>query len=126
REKDVIGHLWEQGQKLKDGYNVLAREFEIERYTECVGLPPRTVVIFRDDIEVESLQFKSLFQQECLKRGILFSGSHNMCYSHSIGDIDQTLRAYTTAMKILAEAIRSGDALQRLEGNPVQPVFRQA
>ncbi len=126
RDKNVINHLWEQGQKLKDGYNVLARKFGVECYTECIGLPPRTVTTFKDETEKESLVLKSLFQQECLKRGVLFSGSHNVCYSHSNADIDHTLRVYRTAMEILAESIQRGDVMQRLEGEPVQPVFRQA
>jgi len=126
RKKNVISHLWEQGQKLKDGYNVLAREFGVDRYTECIGLPPRTVVTFKDETGSESLVLKSLFQQECLKRGVLFSGGHNVCYSHSNADIDHTLQAYRAATEIMAEAIRSGDPLQRLEGKPVQAVFRQA
>lgn len=126
REKNVIAHLWEQGQKLKDGYKVLAREFGVDRYTECIGLPPRTVITFKDETGAESLVLKSLFQQECLKRGVLFSGGQNVCYSHSDADIDYTLRVYRAAMEILAEAIKRGDALQRLEGEPVQPVFRRA
>jgi glutamate-1-semialdehyde 2,1-aminomutase/spore coat polysaccharide biosynthesis protein SpsF len=126
RGKNVIAHLWEQGQKLKDGYKVLAREFGVDRYTECIGLPPRTVITFKDETGAESLVLKSLFQQECLKRGVLFSGGQNMCYSHSDADVDYTLRVYRAAMEILAEAIKRGDALQRLEGEPVQPVFRRA
>jgi glutamate-1-semialdehyde 2,1-aminomutase/spore coat polysaccharide biosynthesis protein SpsF len=127
REKNVIGHLWEQGQKLKDGYNVLARQFGAERYTECIGFPPRTVITFKDETGAESLVLKSLFQQECLKRGVLFSAAgHNICYSHSNADIERTLHVYRTAMEIVTEAIKSGDPLQSLEGQPVQPVFRRA
>jgi glutamate-1-semialdehyde 2,1-aminomutase/spore coat polysaccharide biosynthesis protein SpsF len=126
KEKNVISHLWEQGQKLKDGYNVLAREFGVEGYTECIGPPPRTVITFKDENGEESLALKSLFQQECLKRGVLFSGGQNICYSHSDADIEYTLRVYRTAMEILARAVESGDVLERLEGEPVQAVFRRA
>jgi len=126
RDKNVIGHLWEQGRKLKDGYNVLAREFGVSKHTECIGLPPRTIVTFRDESGAESLILKSLFQQECLKRGVLFAGGHNVCYSHSDADISYTLRVYRTTLEILAAAIREGGAAARLEGEPVQPVFRQA
>lgn len=125
RRQNVIGHLWEQGTKLKDGYNVLAREFGVGAFTRCIGLPPRTVITYKDENGEESLVFKSLFQQECLKRGILFSGGQNICFSHSDADIDYTLRVYRTALEILAEAIKKGDVLQRLEGEPVQPVFRK-
>jgi glutamate-1-semialdehyde 2,1-aminomutase/spore coat polysaccharide biosynthesis protein SpsF len=125
REKNVTAHLWEQGQRLKDGYNVLAKEYGISQWTACIGLPPRTVVVFHDESGAESLVQKSLFQQECLKRGILFAGAHNLCFSHSAADVDYTLRVYRTAMEILADAIRKGDVAERLEGTPVQPVFRR-
>jgi glutamate-1-semialdehyde 2,1-aminomutase/spore coat polysaccharide biosynthesis protein SpsF len=126
RTKPVIPHLWEQGRRLKDGYNLLARESGVERWTECLGLPPRTVIMFRDETGAESLLRKSLFQQECLKRGILFSGGHNICYSHHPKDIDDTLRVYRQVMGILAEAIETGTVGERLEGPPVEPVFRRA
>lgn len=125
RGKDVIGHLWKQGQKLKDGYQVLAREFGVERFTQCIGYAPRTVITFYDESGAESLLLKSLFQQECLKRGVLFSGGQNLCFSHTDRDIDDTLRVYRAAMEILADAIRKGDIEQRLVGKPVQSVFRR-
>jgi glutamate-1-semialdehyde 2,1-aminomutase/spore coat polysaccharide biosynthesis protein SpsF len=125
-EGNVIAHLWEQGQRLKDGTEVLAREFGLERRVTCVGLPPRTVVQFYDESGRESLLIKSLFQQECLKRGVLFSGGHNICFSHTTEDIDYTLRVYRTAMEIVNEAIRHHQVNERLEGSPIQAVFRRA
>jgi glutamate-1-semialdehyde 2,1-aminomutase/spore coat polysaccharide biosynthesis protein SpsF len=126
REKDVIRDLFYQGQRLKDGYNVLAKHFGMEQRTECIGLPPRTVVAFKDENGEGSLLMKSVFQQECLKRGVLFTGGHNLCYSHSAADIDYTLRVYRTAMAIVAEAVRHGKLENILEGEAVQPVFRRA
>jgi glutamate-1-semialdehyde aminotransferase/spore coat polysaccharide biosynthesis protein SpsF (cytidylyltransferase family) len=126
REKHVIPHIWNEGQRLKDGYNVLAHSFGLEQFTKCIGLAPRTAVTFKDENGHDSLLLKSLFQQECLKRGVLFSGGHNICYSHSPADIDHTLRVYRTALQILAETIRGGDVEKRLEGKAVEPVFRRA
>ena len=126
RARNVVEQLWDQGQKLKDGYTVLARELSLERYTECVGFPPRTVISFNDETGKESLLFKSIFQQECLKRGILFSGSQNICYSHSDEDVDYTLRVYRAALDFLKGAISTGNPEKLLEGDPVQPVFRRA
>lgn len=125
REKGVIEALWRQGRRLQDGYNEIARTCGLEQYTRCVGLPPRTAVTFTDENGRESLVAKSLFQQECLKHGVLFSGNQNICYSHTDGDIAYTLRTYQAAMERLAEALRTGEVARYLEGEPVQAVFRQ-
>jgi len=126
QRRNVVGHLWEQGRKLQDGYNVLAQAFGVGAYTDCRGYAPRTVIGFRDATGAESLLYKSLFQQECLKRGILFAGAQNLCLLHTDADIDETLRAYRAALEILADAIRCDDVAARLEGEPVQAVFRKA
>jgi glutamate-1-semialdehyde 2,1-aminomutase/spore coat polysaccharide biosynthesis protein SpsF len=125
-DKPVIDHNWEQGGKMKDGLNVLAREFGLENFVRCAGLPPRTVVSFFDESGRESLLVKSLFQQECLKRGVLFSGGQNICFSHSDEDVEHTLRVYRAALEITGEAIRRDNIVEILEGEPVQPVFRRA
>ena len=74
----------------------------------------------------DSLQLKSLFQQECIKRGVLFTGSQNLCFSHSPADIDYTLRVYRAAMETLARALREERVAELLEGTPLQEVFRRA
>jgi glutamate-1-semialdehyde 2,1-aminomutase/spore coat polysaccharide biosynthesis protein SpsF len=125
-EKEVIAQNWEQGEKIKDGLGVLVREFGMEGFVRCDGLPPRTVVTFFDESGRESLLLKSLFQQECLKRGVLFSGGQNICFSHTDEDVDYTLRAYRAALEIIADALRRNKIEERLEGRPVQAVFRRA
>ncbi|HXF75703.1 MAG TPA: aminotransferase class III-fold pyridoxal phosphate-dependent enzyme [Methylomirabilota bacterium] len=125
-EKNVIPHLWEQGRQLIDGFRALARELRVEGFMRCEGLAPRSVIGFFDQSGRESLAVKSLFQQECLKRGVLFSGGQNICFSHSPADIEHTLRVYRAAMEIVGDAIRRGRVVERLEGAPVEPVFRKA
>jgi glutamate-1-semialdehyde 2,1-aminomutase/spore coat polysaccharide biosynthesis protein SpsF len=125
-ETEVIAYNWEQGGKIKDGLNILAREFGLENFVRCVGLPPRTLVSFFDESGRESLLIKSLFQQECFKRGVLFSGGQNICFSHSDEDVEYTLRVYRAALEIIGGAIRQSNVEKLLEGEPIQPVFRRA
>ena len=124
REKNVIKHVWEQGNKLKNGYNKLAREFGISGYTKCVGCGPRTVIQFVDENGKESLEMKSLFQQEVIRRSILWI-LHLISYSHSDDDVEKTLEAYVDALTILKKAIDEGNIEKYLEGEKVQPVFRE-
>ena len=125
-EKAVIAHIWELGRQLNDGFKVLAQEFGVDRFMRSSGLAPRTVINFFDDSGRESLLIKSLFQQECLKRSVLFSGGQNICFSHSAADIEHTLRVYRSAMEIVGAAIRHGKVGEKLEGEAVKPVFRRA
>lgn len=119
----VVPHLFQEGQRLKNGYNLFAEEYGLAEYTECVGLPPWTVIEFRDELGDSSPACKTLFQQECLKRGVLFGGYHVMSYSHGKQDVDDTLRVYRTAMEVLADAIESGTVSDQLEGSIIEPVF---
>jgi glutamate-1-semialdehyde aminotransferase len=109
---------------LRDGYNELARSAGIERYTDCHGLAPRTVMSFRGVDGSESLALKSIFQQEVLRRGVLSAGYHNVMLAHSDEDVERILEAYAAAVAVMAEALADGDLEGRLDGPPVQPVFR--
>jgi hypothetical protein len=55
----------------------------------------------------------------------LFTGGHNISYSHSPADIDYTLRVYRSAMELVADAVDHDNVTERLEGEPVQAVFRK-
>jgi len=125
REKDAIGHFWRQGGKLKDGYNKLSKSFGLTDYTQCIGLPAYSALYFRDAKGDDSLEMKSLFQQEVIKRGILTIGVHLICLSHSDEDVAKTLAAYEDALKILRQAIDEGDIEKYLEGKKIQPVLRK-
>lgn len=126
RSTNALAHIAVQGERLKNGYNILTKEFGLEGLTKCIGLPARTVCEFQGSSDDESLVLKSVVQQECLKRGVLFTGAHNLCYSHSSADINQTLHVYRAALAVLKEAITSGKPTNWLEGTRVEPVFRRA
>jgi hypothetical protein len=66
-----------------------------------------------------------VFQQECLKRGVLFGGGHNISYSHSAADVAFTLETYRRALEQLDRALASGEPQRFLEGEAVEPVFRE-
>ena len=124
-EKKVIGHIWNVGKYLIDGTKKLISENELEEYVVIRGLPPRTVMIFRDEEGKESMEMKSLFQQECIKRGVLFTGAHNISFSHTRKVVDDTLEVYEECMKILKNVIESNTVKERLEGGVVEPIFRK-
>ncbi|MFB9842398.1 aminotransferase class III-fold pyridoxal phosphate-dependent enzyme [Mucilaginibacter ginsenosidivorans] len=123
-DKNVPRYLDEKGALLKDGYNQLAIEMGMDKYTRCIGYNCRTMITFTPEAG-NGLEVKTLMQQEMIKRGILWAGFHNMCYSHTNEDIQYTLSAYRDVMPIMKEAIESGDIKKYLRGEVLEAVFRK-
>jgi glutamate-1-semialdehyde aminotransferase len=123
KENNVQDYLAMQGQKLKDGYNKIALKHNMG-YTRCSGYDFRSIVTFNSSAG-NPLELKSLVQQELIKRGILWSGFHNMSYSHSNVDIEYTLSAYEEVLPILKIAVDGKNVYKYLKGKPVEPVFRK-
>jgi glutamate-1-semialdehyde aminotransferase len=124
KDKNVPAYLDEKGALLKDGYNQLAIELGMDKYTRCIGYNCRSMVTFTPDAG-NGLEVKTLMQQEMIKRGVLWAGFHNMCFSHSDEDIDYTLSAYREVLPIVKEAIESGDLKSYLKGEVLEAVFRK-
>lgn len=123
KTKDVPAYISLQGKILKDGYNRIAEDLDMP-YTRCSGFDCRSSVTF-DASAGNPLEMKSLMQQEMIKRGILWSGFHNICFSHTDEDIEYTLNVYSEVLLILKNAVSVGDVRGFLEGKPLEPVFRK-
>ena len=123
RTHRVPHYLAQQGKKLREGYNALTSELGIT-VTNCRGFDCRSIVTF-DTSTGHALELKSLVQQELIRRGILWSGFHNVSFSHTDEDIAYTLRAYRDVLFVLARAIEENNVSGYLRGQPVEPVFRR-
>jgi len=123
REKNVPARLAEQGRKLREGYNAIVEEMGMN-YTRCSGYDCRSIITF-DATAGNPLEMKSLLQQEMIRRGILWSGFHNMCFSHTDEEVEYTLSAYRDALPLLKKAVEENNVAGYLRGLPVEPVFRR-
>jgi len=123
-DKEVPKYLDEKGALLKDGYNKIAIETGMDKYTRCIGFNCRTMVTFTPEAG-NGLEVKALMQQEMIKRGILWAGFHNMCFSHTDEDIDYTLAAYRDVLPLVKTAIESGNVKSYLKGEVLEAVFRK-
>jgi hypothetical protein len=107
-----------------DGYNALAEELGMQHLTRCKGYPCRTTVTLEAGVG-NALEVKAYFQQEMIRRGVLWQGNHNMMAAHSMEDIQYTLSAYRDVLPLLKDAIEKGDVASRLRGKPLEAVFRK-
>jgi glutamate-1-semialdehyde 2,1-aminomutase len=123
-DNNVPVALAEKGRRLKEGYNQLAASYNLSNITSCQGFDCRTIVTFNAS-GGDPLILKSFVQQEMIKRGILWGGFHNVCFTHTDEDIDYTLKVYDKVLALLAEALKHTDINSLLLGKPVEAVFRK-
>ncbi len=122
QEKKVIDHLHKLGLSLKNNLNKIIEEIGID-YLECIGMGPRSMLSIKNTY-CNPLLVKSFIQQELIKNGILWQGSHSICFSHSEKDIDFTLNVYKDVLLSTDNYIKTKQIEKNIFGKPVQPVFR--
>lgn len=126
KRERVPEHLWKVGKVLKEGFNVLAEKYALDQFVQCIGYPPRSIITFDGKGLYDPLEMKSYFQQELIRRGILWAAYHAISFSHTLDDINYTLNCYEDAMRLFKDIIdRKKNLRAMIEGEPVKPVFRK-
>jgi len=119
---DVIDHMWKIGKLLKDGFNKISLDLGIS--AEWKGLPVRGAISFSKIETASPNLLKSIFLQECIKRGTMF-GPGEVCisYSHSLVDVKETLNSIEESMLKLQKGIETNSLNQLLEGKEIKSVM---
>ncbi len=109
---------------LQEGLNALAKQAALEDRIQCIGYPFWSLIRFLDLDGKDSFVARSLFTQECVKRGVLLLATHNMTAAHDPLAIEQTLKVYAEVCKTMGNWLSDPEPEAHLEGEMVQPVFR--
>jgi glutamate-1-semialdehyde aminotransferase len=120
----VVEHLWEMGARWMAGARAAVAAAGVA--ATVAGAPPRTQLVFAPQGGYAAAEVRSLFLQEAVDRGVLFGVPIFMSWAHGPEDLAETLAAVGEALDVVASAVRSGTLHERLEGEPVAPVFRPA
>ncbi len=121
---DALARMDANGRVLQEGLNILAKEAGLQDRIKCIGYPIWSLIKFLDADGKDSFLVRSLFTQECVKRGVLLLATHNMTAAHDPLAIEQTLRVYAEACKTVAKWLSEPNPEVHLEGEMIQPVFR--
>lgn len=129
---DALARMASVGRTLQDGFNTLAKLAGLYPQLECIGEPVWALLKFRDGVGEnaaetggsDSLLTRSLFSQECVKRGVLLLVTHNLSAAHDHRAVEDTLRAYACVIKTLAVWLKDANPSRFLEGPAIAPVFK--
>ena len=120
----VSKHMWGVGEMLKLAFEDAAKASGVDG--KAWGPGPHFVMLVKDGSGVQTPEVKSLFLQECVRRGLLLHfGAINMCLAHTPVEIGVARLAMTEAMQVVAQALREGTVRQMLDGQPYGEVFRR-
>lgn len=123
RDHAVVEHLFRQGERLRAGVTEAARAAGVDRQVECLGRACCLLYTTRDQEGKPSQEFRALFLQELIRRGVL-APSFVVSYAHTDRDIDLTIEAASQALRVYRQALEDG-VEHYLVGPPVKPVFRR-
>lgn len=123
RELGTLDAIAEVGTHLIDGFRAMLSETGTGDLAAIAGHPSWTLITFKDHAAASSIEIKTLFMQECFKRGVLCIGPQFLGYSHKREHVDAALAVYREVFLLLKEAL-AGDFNSYLACEPLQPLFK--
>jgi hypothetical protein len=88
------------------------------------NMPVLRVNNYLDADGKDSLLVRSLFTQECAKRGALLLTTHNINAAHDSLAVEQTLRVYAEVCNTISKWLKDESPERFLERQIIEPVFR--
>lgn len=124
-ELDVVGMMERQGRKLASAVNDVAARAGLDDYVSAIGRPSCLVFTTRDSEGQPSQEYRTLFLQGLLERGVL-AQSFVISAAHTDEDIEITVDAVRHALVSYSRAIEAGSTAGLLHGRPVAPALRSS
>lgn len=128
-EEKVVPFIWMQGKRLTTEFNELVEKYNLNEFIEMTGFPCRPVTVFKQNSKgYDPLAVKSYIQQECAKRGLLFTGYFAVSLAHTDEIVDRSLDIFDDVLALFVKAAAAGTGgrfTDLLEGEVVSPVFRK-
>ncbi len=123
QQEDVVEHMRVQGERLRTGLEKAIEEHQLQGFIGVHGHPACLVFSTRNQDQQPSQPFRTLFMQECIKRGLVAPNIVNS-FAHKSADTDLTIEIMSEAMAVYRNALDEGVS-NYLEGRSVQPVYRK-
>ena len=122
-QEDYFDHIWTLGVRWLEKIDKVIKRKNYNDFICTSGMPPHCGLMFRDFKGILSEDWKSLFIQEIIARGILSFGVNNYCLSHTKEDVDEYADTVDKALDMFPKAIDSGSVEPLLKGGKFIPVF---
>lgn len=122
--ESVIEHNQKIGQYFIDGISSILDRRSLNDYFKIMGFNWSVGLGVMGQDKQPSMEYRTLFMQEMIQRGVLYQGILSPCYSHTQDDIDLMIAAFDESCEVFQNALDEG-VEKYLVGDAIKPVFRQ-
>lgn len=123
KKNKVINKIWQFGYKLKNGFNKIAIENQIEKYLFMDGIACSPYYVTKDINLKNCFKMRTTFQYLMTKHKI-FMPWISLTGSHNEKILNQTLNVLKKIMPYYKKALKTG-ANKYVRRNLIKPVFRE-
>ncbi len=124
RNNNVIVNIHNKNKRLIEICDFIIKEYDLSNYIQLIPSNWYPIFVFKNKDFQISNEYKTLFQQEMIKRGVLFQGAFISTYTLTEDDIHYFAKAFEMSSIIYKQAIDLG-VKNFLIGEPTKPVFRK-
>ncbi|MEW6470313.1 MAG: glutamate-1-semialdehyde 2,1-aminomutase [Bacteroidota bacterium] len=121
---DVVKHNQDIGQQFIDRSRMLIVSKGLNGYIDNLQFNWHASLGFRNSKKEPCWGMRTLFNQEMIRRGVLFQGIFCANFSHSDKEIDHIMAAMDEALDIYKKGLEDGYE-KYLKGEVIKPVFRK-
>lgn len=119
KRKNVISHLFKEGKFLKQNTEKIIKENSLDGILELKGKDCWHIFAIKPYKNYTALEIQTFIQQELIERGILWTGSHNITFSHKRKDLEKVIKAYKEIFPELRKLLDSGKLKESFKGKAI-------
>lgn len=120
----VIEHNKKIGDQFMSGIKDIFDRRGLNDYFDIMGFNWSIGLGIKNREKKPCMNYRTLFMQEMIKRGVLYQGILSPCYSHKPEDINFMLQAFDESCEVFSNALEEGYE-KYLIGPAIKPVFRK-
>ena len=121
-EHDTVNKVSMKNKRLKLFFNSLCKKHDVT-FMKCIGLDYRSLITFSSE-ECDELTYKTFFQQEMVRRKIIWNGFHQCSYSHTDECLELIESAYSEIIQLMKNLHQTNEIKKNITGDMLKPVFR--
>jgi glutamate-1-semialdehyde 2,1-aminomutase len=124
QKDEICPALTTHGMSLSQRVGTLIHESKMEEFLDIKGHPTWKFLIWKESRGIKVEELKTFFMQEMFKRGVLVLATHNVTLSHKGKALERAVNAYEDVLNLMRKEIDSERLLDKLEVEPLEPLFK--